>query len=352
MNRLVIPESLSNSTKLEAAMREIEELKSKSGWGQEKGENAEERGLSRDLGEVQKTKPKVSEVRNGILMKDIPLDHVSDGSVHGISRRGNVGADEQMLGLWETAEEDCSQDPAGKKSQKQAFEPTDDDILYHQLQDIEQRSEHPSSELQVEKELGVDQMKVFAGVTEANRGKNRKILERLASDAQKLASLQLTVQDLTRTLETKKKSKKSKDVDFETVKEQLQEVEESVVQLVDFNGQLMKKIEECPSSSDGKDSAESVEAVNVQRKKVSEQARKGSEKIGRLQLEIQKIQYLLLKMEDGKKHKGRSRFSRSRTTIILRDFVYSSRRRSSAPQKKSPLCGCFKPSTNGDRNHI
>uniref|UniRef100_A0A5B7BUD0 Putative centromere-associated protein E n=1 Tax=Davidia involucrata TaxID=16924 RepID=A0A5B7BUD0_DAVIN len=356
MERSAMQESLKTNIKLEAAMKEIEELKSKCGLDQEKVKQKEERELGDELGDnikLQKTKPRISEVRNGIMMKDIPLDQVSDGSLYGIRRRANSRADDQMLELWETADGDCSTGHAFNESQKQAYAPAEDDIVHRRFDDRERKSEDPS-ELQVEKELGVDKLEVSRSVTKPNQGGNkRKILERLVSDAKKLTSLQTTVQDLRRKLEANKKSKKAKDVDFETVKEQLQEVEETVVQLVDMNGQWTKDTEESPPCLDGIASTELEEAGNVRQKRVSEQARKGSEKIGRLQLEVQKIQYVFLKLEDEKKGKGINRFSRSRTSTVLIDFIQSgSRRRGSGRPRKARFCGCFRPSTSGDGNHI
>ncbi|KAF5942820.1 hypothetical protein HYC85_020462 [Camellia sinensis] len=76
----------------------------------------------------------------------------------------------------------------------------------------------------------------------------------------------------------------------------------------------------------------------------------GSEKIGWLQLEVQKIHYVLLKLLDEKKNNEKSRFSRSKTTTILRDFIHSGR--SSPRRKKAGLFGCFRLPTNGDSNNI
>ncbi|XP_059632483.1 protein NETWORKED 1B-like [Cornus florida] len=354
MEMLARQKSLNCNIKLETAMKEIEELKAKCSLDQEIDSQKKERELGDKLTEnlkLQKSTPKISEVKKGILMKDIPLDHVSEGSLHRIIRTGNGGPDDQMLELWETAE-DCCLDHTVSASQKQACQPTEGDNVYHQFEDVEQKTEDPSSELQVEKELGIDndRLQVPMSVPELNlnqEGNKRKILERLASDAQKLTSLLTTAQDLRRKLDTNKKSKKAKDLDLKTVKEQLQEVEGSALQLVNMNCQWTKNIEDSSSCSDVNASAESEEAGSTPRKRVSEQARKGSEKIGRLQLELQKIQYVLLKLEDEKKSKGRYRFSRSRTTVILRDFIHSGRR-NSGRQKKNRLCGCFRASTNGD----
>ncbi|KAK9288602.1 hypothetical protein L1049_017061 [Liquidambar formosana] len=348
VERLAMQETLNIKIKLEAAMKEIEELKSKSTLHQERGIQEEENGTADELSDylmLQKAEPEISEAKNVILMKDIPLDEVSDSSFSGKSRRGNGGADDQMLQLWEAAEQNCTHDPRVSETQTQASALMEDDIVCHQFEDIEPNSKDPSSDLQVEKELSVDKLELSMSVREPNQeGNKRKILERLASDAQKLMSIQVMVQDLRRKMETNKKGKKAKDDEFETLKEQLQEVEEAVVQQMDFNGQLTNNTEESPLSSDGTPSADLEEARNIQRKRVLEQARRGSEKIGRLMLEVQKIQYVWLKLEDEKKSKGKNRSSKSRTSILLRDFIYSVGK-GSERRKKASLCGCLRPSS-------
>ncbi|KAM7485505.1 hypothetical protein LguiA_001514 [Lonicera macranthoides] len=312
------------NSKPEGEMTEIQVMKSKCSPDQEKGKQKQEIRLWYELDDdalnLQKSKPEVS--KNGALMKDIPLDHVSNGSL----KRGNSGLDDEMLELWETVNE----------SQRKVFEPTEEEDI-----------ENPSP--QVEKELSVDRLLVPSSSTVLNQGANKgKILQRLASDAQKLASIQTTVNELRRKLETtNKKSKKARGFDFETVKEQLQETEETMVRLFDLIGHLTKRVEE-------KGSGELEEGENVQKRRVLDQARKGSEKIGRLQLEVEKIHYLLMKMDGEKKSKGKSRFSRtkSRTSIILREFIYSGRS-SSGRKKKARSCGCFRPPSNsGEGNQF
>ena len=93
------------------------------------------------------------------------------------------------------------------------------------------------------------------------------------------------------------------------------------MQLVDINDQLTKGIEESPSSLDGKTFEEVHQAEDIHRSLATEQAWKGLEKIGRLQFELQNIHYILLKMEDENKDKGKSGFSESRTGILLRNFI-------------------------------
>ncbi|KAK4482858.1 hypothetical protein RD792_010030 [Penstemon davidsonii] len=265
-----------------------------------------------DSPKLQKTKNKASEGRNGMLMKDIPLDQVSDNSLNGTRKRGEISRDDQMLELWETSE-DGNKDQTNGES---VFRTSKRDIAY----------DPPSTDSDVEKELRV----VSKRSTEPNREVNDvKILERLASDAKKLESLQATVQNLRMKLEmvNKKNRKAAKNVDFETVNEQVLEAEETVENLVNLNCQMLKDIKECEDET--------------KRKNVGEQARKGSERIGRVQLELQKIEYVLLKLEDEKKNKGKNNF------FVLREFIYSGKGNNG---KRKKGCGCFRPSTSRSEN--
>ncbi|XP_057960293.1 protein NETWORKED 1D [Malania oleifera] len=347
MGRLVMQETLNTDIELETALKETGELNSKNTLHQQKGSQNKRIMPGVELsGDSQKKEPG----RNGILMKDIPLDQVSDCSFHGISRKGTGGADDPMLELWETAEQDYILDPLVHKTQKPVSTMVDNDIVCHQSEHMEQENKNASSELQIEKELSIDKIEVSSSIASSNRDGNKQtILDRLASDAQKLQSLQMMVQDLKRKIEVNKKSKKkTKDVEYETIKEQLEEAEEAVVQLGDINCQLTKNMEESPSPTNEMESADLEEVENTHMKRISEQARKGSEKIGRLQLEVQKIQYVLLKLEDEKKSKVINRFSEGRTSILLREFVHG--RGSNGRRKKACFCGCLRPSS-GEQCH-
>ncbi|XP_057771623.1 protein NETWORKED 1A-like [Salvia miltiorrhiza] len=326
-----------------------EQVKSRRCLGRDKNEHSRRRGHGSETSntpKLQKIKTKASDqVKNGMLIKDIPLDQVTSSSLKGIRKKGSGRVDDQMLELWETAE--GKGDLTIGESLRRSFKMTDKDIVYDEFESVKRSSDPPFTDSDVEKELGVDKWEASRGSSsELNREvSGRRVLERLASDSQKLESLQTTVQTLRGKLEANKKGcRKAKSIDFETVQEQLLEAEETVVNLVDLNGRLVKSIEECPSP-DGKASPQKKEAVKIRRRKVTEQARKGSERIGRLQLELQKIQYMLLKMEDEKKNKVRNRFLKSKT-IILRDFIVNGRRSSSGRRKKGPLCGCFRSSSS------
>ncbi|XP_015888129.3 protein NETWORKED 1A [Ziziphus jujuba] len=344
MERPAMQDYISTDIKSAPEIEETEEFKSKGTSVQGEGSVIEEMKIGDELSDNlnQKSKPE-----NGITMKDIPLDQVSDCSYYGRSRREKSGAEDQMLELWETAEKDCSKDALVDGTENQASKPTEVVTAHNRYRGTKQEIPDCPSEVQHEKELSIDKQEVPLSSLRGQEGSKGKILERLASDAQKLTTLQRALLDLKRKLETNKRSKKTNCTEYETVKKQLQEVEESVMQLVDINDQLTKDVEESPSSLDGKSSEEFDEAREVCRNRATEQARKGSEKIGRLQFELQNIQYILLKLEDENRNKGKGKFSESRTGVLLRDFIYSGGR-IHRRRKKSCFCGCKRPMTNED----
>ncbi|KAI9196100.1 hypothetical protein LWI28_021004 [Acer negundo] len=354
MKRFTPRESLDTGIKVENAMTETEDLK-RSTPHLEKSLQKEEVELEDEFTDhvrLQKSKQEISEVGDKTSMKDIPLDQASDSSFYGRSKRENSGSNDQMLGLWESAEQDWNPHPTVDGTQKQAAVPMENRV---RRQSKDMKLKNPPLELQVEKELGVDKLEVSSSNREPSKeGNTKKILERLASDAQKLTSLQTSVQDLKKKLETSKRSKKTNDPEYERISGQLRDIEEAVLQLADSNLKLTRDAEErsSTSSSDGKSSPGIEEAGDISRNKVTEETRKGSEKIGRLQLEMQSIQYVILKLEDEGDNitKGKFRFSESKTGSLLRDFIYSGGGRSSGGRrkKKGCLCGCMRPSTNED----
>lgn len=292
-----------------------------SGTSKEKGiQNEKEFDELSGNFELQCTVPETTDVRSGIQLKDIPLDQISDSSFHDLRSRTR-GSDDQMLELWEeNSDLDASFNPMVNKTHTS------------RLFEGEGQKSEISSGSQVEKELGVDNLEKPTSFSEPiKEGKKINILEKIASDAQKLKDLQLTAQELRRKVETKKKNKKGEDVDYESVRRQLVEVEEGVSQLVDVNGGLLKNIQVGSSSVKEKDLID------------FEEARSMSEKMERFQLELQEIQYVLLKLEDQKKSKGGFRISESKTTVLLRDFLHSGGRRNQW-KKKGCSCGCFRPS--------
>ncbi|CAL0315970.1 unnamed protein product [Lupinus luteus] len=286
---------------------------------------------------------------NGSLMRDIPLDHISDTPASKNGRRVNSRNDDQMLELWETAEQDSGDDSIVTEAMKQIYTPTEDAITCHQSDNNSSgKFQNTSSELEVEKEYGVDRLQLSKSIRERTQdGKRRKILERLASDAHKLTTLKMAVLELKKKMETKKPKKKGNDADcVETVKRQVEEVEGAVMKLVDTNDQLRKEVEESGWSLKKEISVELEKSRQMQRKRIAEQARRGSQQIGRLQFEVQNMQYVLLKLADEEKNKGKNRFS-GKTVVLLRNFIHSAKK-SNKKHNKGCFCGCSRPSTHED----
>lgn len=351
---LVVLEHLNTNAKLDAAVREIEELKSQGSLCQENVETnknfppyqVEEElgnGQSKDL-KLGKPTLEISEARNEVLTKDIMLDQISECSSYGISRRETVETD-QMLELWETADRDGSIDLMVGKAQKVAAAPA-----HNQIEAVKKHNRsYPSSESLVEKELSVDKLEISERLADPRQeGNKRKILERLDSDAQKLTNLQITVEDLKKKVGNTEKSRKGKGMEYDTVKGQLDEAQESIMKLSDVNRKLMKTVDNGSLSFDGVSAIDPDESVNARRRKISEQARRGSEKIGRLQLEVQKIQFLLLKLDDEKEIRGKTRITDRKPRVLLRDYLYGGGVRTSQKRKKAPFCACVRPPTKGD----
>ncbi|KAM0016230.1 putative protein Networked (NET), actin-binding (NAB) [Helianthus debilis subsp. tardiflorus] len=290
--------------KLNPAKTGTEESKSNEEQKRNKAEKLRgRRYLTLDNLNITKAKPEISESRKGVPIRDIPLDQASDGSSsansRSRSRRGYLRSDDMMIEQLQLAHEAYETE---KKSRRLPYEP--------QIED-----------------LGVDKLEVPN--QESQKG---KVLHRLKSDAQKLAELETSVKDLTTKMDTVKRSKKPTGVDYETVKEQLEEAEETILQLVNVNVESTASIEKNPSL-----------AAWVEQ----EDTWKSSEKIKRVQLEVQKIQYVLLALEE-KKGKGKSRFSRTKS-VIMRDFIRRGKSNSGKSRRRR-LCGCFTPSqTKGDR---
>ncbi|TKY71159.1 NETWORKED 1D [Spatholobus suberectus] len=231
-----------------------------------------------------------------LIMIDIPLDHNKDDpDYNNYYKRQHSRSNDHMLGLCETDQHNVSEE------NKQDSVSIEDVITCHQSE----KYQDYSSELEREKELGVDKLELLKTRKETTTedGK-RKILERLASDSQKLAILKLTLQDLKKKPETKKKSNKVNEIEYETVKRHIEDVEEAVMQQIVIYDQLAKDIEECTSSSDTMQLDK--QGGHTQRKRITERARRGSEQIGRLQFEVQNIQYILLKLADMKSNKAKT----------------------------------------------
>ncbi|VVB07042.1 unnamed protein product [Arabis nemorensis] len=288
--RFLVLENTNAYTMLEAALKQVKDLKTGGGRSMRK---PQEGGSGR-------TRKQSHEIE--MVMKDIVLDQTSDGSSYEIvSKRGNL-------------ELDCHS--------------------FVELKPVKTRKTETAVKAKgkslSEESLIVDKLEIFDGCMDPNVEVNkRKVLERLDSDLRKLENLQITVEDLKNKVEIEEKDKTKVGDEYETIRGQLEEAEEAIEKLFNVNRKLTTK-------------AESEKESN-RRRRISEHARRGSEKIGRLQLEIQRIQFLLMKLEGEKENRARSKISDSKSKVLLRDYIYGGSRSvtmKKATKKRSAFCGC------------
>lgn len=285
--KLLMLENSNAYSMLEASLKQIKELKT--------GGNG--RSMRKQEGGSGKTRKQSHEIE--MLMKDIVLDQTSDGSSYEIvSKKGTLELD------------------------------------HHGFVELKPVKTHKTAEKGKslsEESLIVDKLEIFDGFMDPNREVNkRKVIERLDSDLRKIENLQITVKDLKIKVETVEKDKnKVGEDEYETIRGQLEEAEEAIEKLFNVNRKLTTK-------------AESEKEID-RRRRISEQARRGSEKLGRLQLEIQRIQFLLMKLEGEKENRARSKISDTTSKVLLRDYIYGRSRSVSMKKKtkkRSAFCGC------------
>ncbi|CAH8336685.1 unnamed protein product [Eruca vesicaria subsp. sativa] len=267
----------------------------------------QELNTSSKSGSLRKQNSEIYAEESEMITKDIVLDQVSDCSSYEISKRDIL-----------KTEDDHSLEPKPQTPQKG-----------------KSMSEEP---------LVVDKLEVSDRFTDPSKEVNkRKVLERLDSDLQKLSNLHVAVEDLKSKVEREERSEKGKEDEYETVKGQINEAEEALEKLLSINKKLVTKVVNGFEISDGsKSSMELDENENSRRRRISEQARRGSEKIGRLQLEIQRLQFLLLKLEGEREDRAKANVSDSKTRTLLKDYIYGGVRgeRRKRMKKRFAFCGC------------
>ncbi|KAK7243014.1 hypothetical protein RIF29_37798 [Crotalaria pallida] len=339
----MVVKRMNESFKTEDEMREIQVLKSGTGTTQ--------RNIQESKHVTQMDEAKVHQGRPSAELrpKDIMLDQISECSSYGISRRGIIESDDRILELWETADKGGSIGlKVGKiQTQKTPTTPGRSGSYHLRVATKEPKNKYPSIESLVEKELSVDKLEISRRRLtqphhEEGGNKKRKILERLDSDAQKLTNLEITVQDLLNKVEiTEESSTMERGIEYDTVKGQLEAAQETITKLFGTNRKLMRNVE---STTDSDDSG------SIRRRRVSDQARRGSEKIGRLQLEVQRLQFSLLKLNDERKGKAKKMIDDQESSVLLRDYLYGGTRTSYQKRlkKKVHFCACMQPPTKGD----
>ncbi|GMH06972.1 hypothetical protein Nepgr_008812 [Nepenthes gracilis] len=244
------------------------------------------------------TRDREVETRKKIL-NDLPLP-----SSNMNSRRKNGQSNDQILQNWKINEQKYDSNLMDRKTREQASVSVVNDIPYHELDIGEQHCMNTTSKSLTKKRVGLDEMEVAKKCSNSNEGqKIENILDRFAPDTQDLMGLQVLVEQVRTKLETFKKRKIGNDVEYDKLRDQLHDVENSVVQLLGINTELIKTVENRHSTSNINASLELDEIGNVSRRIVLNKVRRGSGKIERLKLEIQKIQYALQKLRTRRKVK-------------------------------------------------
>ncbi|XP_072999913.1 protein NETWORKED 1A-like [Typha latifolia] len=311
------------TAELESAKR----FREKDGLGKDVDETSQDANLQMDDDEI-------SKVRNGQMMKDIELDQVSSSSpydngigLYSLNEEENAELDDQMLQLWEMAERDCN----NKRGDSLSVAAQPDIVAWKEV-----KSECPSSELAAEKELSIDmvELEIPKRAAQSRQEWSRKVLERLASDAQRLSTLRTNIEELKRKTESSRKGKRPIISEYNSIRAELTETEEAVSELIEINSKAKKKAEYYSASFDSA-APEQEETGYTSRRKISEQAKRGSEKIGRLELELHKIHYILLKLEEEHKNR-RTRVPEKRVRVALRDYLYGMKE-SHREKKRKPL---------------
>uniref|UniRef100_A0A1J3I7U1 NAB domain-containing protein n=1 Tax=Noccaea caerulescens TaxID=107243 RepID=A0A1J3I7U1_NOCCA len=294
--RMLVLENTNAYSMLEAALKQVKELKTGGGRSMRKLEG----------GSGGKTRKPSHEIE--MVTKDIVLDQTSDGSSYEIvSKKGSMELDGH--GFVELKPVKTRKTETAVKAKGKSLS---------------------------EESLVVDKLEIFDGFMDPNVEVNkRKVLDRLDSDLKKLENLQITVKDLRNKVESEEKGKKKVGGgdEYETIRGQLEEAEEAIEKLFNVNRKLTTKAES--------------EKESDRRRRISEHAKRGSEKIGRLQLEIQRIQFLLLKLEGEKVNRVRSKISDAKSKVLLRDYIYGGSRsvsmKKTTTKKRAVFCGCVQP---------
>lgn len=309
-------ERLDSNASLEAAWKEIEALKSK------------------DNSDNDSSKKKYEK-----MTRDIKLDIVlnswqpNNSNSHGARKRGNTNEfSDQNIELWRTTEGNSSNQ---KKKSPLVIE--EDGAVPHQ--NDEENIIHPSSELVSEKELGVDKLEV-PQKTETLQEWNRMVMEKLASDAQRLSALQANIQELHKIIEALEKINPTIN-DFDTVKVQLKEAEITISKLIDINRRLTKKTRDLSETSS--QVGEKKDIGNRSRRQILDRTEKASEKIGKLEKELHKIQYTFQKIEE--EHSSKKTRVAEKSGVLLKEYIYGKK---DGQKKKRGSCGCMRPKAKGD----
>ncbi|KAG6490273.1 hypothetical protein ZIOFF_051562 [Zingiber officinale] len=311
---VVVLEQLDSSASLDAAWKEIEALKMK-------------RVSNNDI-----ARSKYKQYMSGMQL-DIILNssrYKKDFLSRRLRNSKKAGESTELRGKYE---EGCS-------TQNQKGSVLIKDMSCYQTEEVEGKYTH-SDGLIFEKEC-IDKLEL-PKKAESHHDWHGKVLDRLFSDAQRLLLLQASIKELQKNMEETEKINQPTRSEFNALNARLKGAEGTILELIEVNGNLMKKVEDFSASL--ADEPGKKASGSRRKKQISDWAQKVSQKIGKLELEMKKIQYGLLKSEDRHANK-RMRMIKRRTGIRLREYIYG--RRKSRRQKEGASCGCLRPAVNSD----
>ncbi|XP_031477962.1 protein NETWORKED 1A-like isoform X1 [Nymphaea colorata] len=279
--------------------------------------------------------------KNVLVTKDIQLDHVSDsssfyGSGAGSFRnenRENAEPDEQMLVLWEAAERHCS---LGSKSHPSVkSQPSDADSI---------KNDNGFSELQIERDVAVDKMEVSSEIE-----KSKRIREVLTAEAHRLIDLQNNAQGLNKRFEKLTKNGHPNALEINDTQERLRKAESMILQLIEANHEWLEVSRDSPiACSRGEEAGligRTLEDVPDVHRPYVQEAGKRLEKIEQLELELQRIEFMLRKFEDVQVSKSHAAIEK-RARVLLRDYLYGGK--GNRQERKNKFCGCVRPSRKAE----
>lgn len=291
-------EKLQSVANLESARREIEELKLK-----ESSMREEKRGME--------SSPN--------MVKDIELDQVSNS--RGVSRIQSAESNDQMLKLWET--------PNGDLENRISTD-------HHTGATEEVKGEKLLSDLVAEKDIRVQKHETSREIKESQDEWNRMVIKRLATDANMLLALQNNAHQLKLKMESSGMSRGQNRLQFDTLRAKLKDAEAAIFDLLDRNGKSTMMAEIYADSCSGE------EMGSAERDKVLEQVRNASKRIEMVELELEKIDYIFLKLEE-ECESYMTRGGEQTPRMLLRDYLYG--RRHEKGKKRGRFCLCARPRT-------
>ncbi|WOK98503.1 hypothetical protein Cni_G07215 [Canna indica] len=187
-------------------------------------------------------------------------------------------------------------------------------------------------------ELIIDEFDSSKRSLESQQGWTKTVQERLDSDSQRLRNVKSSIEELKGRIDSPT-DKLPPSHGYDSIKEQLKEAEAALLEMMDANSRLKMMAKDC-ASFDGRTN-KLDDRSNIERGQISKQAKLGSQKVGGLEFKLQKIQYVLMKLEENYGVKQR------RQRVVLRDYLYG-RRDNHRQVKGNSFCGFVRPKTKGD----